>query len=226
MTTTNTVNRFWSKVAKGPSDECWRWRGATFPNGYGVFSRSGPGMSRYAHRAAYEFASGPIPKGLLVRHLCHNRLCCNPAHLAIGTPADNAADTVAANRQTQGESHPRARLTERQVVEIRERYAGDHPTMADLAREYGVTRSTIHLITTGRNWPKAGGPISKDRTANKNRSVSGSRNPRAKLTEDDVREIRSRHAEGESKRSLARRFRVSPSQVHSVVTRRAWRSVA
>jgi hypothetical protein len=93
--------RFWSRVDKRGPDECWLWTGAAFRKskrqmGYG--RRAGSGPNTYAHRVAYMLAKGPIPKGKLVMHTCDVPLCCNPAHLLIGTNAENAADRVAKGR--------------------------------------------------------------------------------------------------------------------------------
>jgi hypothetical protein len=43
-------------------------------------------------------AYGEAPEGQQVRHLCHNRLCCNPLHLLYGTPTENRQDSVRAGR--------------------------------------------------------------------------------------------------------------------------------
>lgn len=58
---------------------------------------------------------------------------------------------------------------------------------------------------------------------NRTLRVRGERSPHAKLTEDDVREIRRRVANGEAKRALAREFGVSDTLIRYVATRRAWR---
>jgi HNH endonuclease len=50
----------------------------------------------------------------------------------------------------------------------------------------------------------------------------GEVNGRAKLTEENVREIRSRSAAGESQRALGRAFGVSHQAVDKIVQRRAW----
>jgi HNH endonuclease len=73
-----------------------------------------------------------------------------------------------------------------------------------------------------------------DHTANmrdkvaKNRQARqpGSKNPSAKLTEDDVRIIRSELAEGMMQRTLAERFGVTPSAVSLIARGKKWGHVA
>jgi hypothetical protein len=55
--------------------------------------------------------------------------------------------------------------------------------------------------------------------------LHGEANPNAKLTADDVFEIRRLCGEGIAKRELARRFGVTPTLIRSVVARRHWKSV-
>lgn len=66
-------------------------------NGYGQsrVCEGGRWRSAGAHQVAYYMATGRWERkaeGRLVRHMCHNRLCCNPAHLRGGTHADNSDD--------------------------------------------------------------------------------------------------------------------------------------
>lgn len=81
----------------GGPHACWPWTGPCMTNGYGQSRVRRDGMWRAcgAHQLAYAMATGRWERraeGRLIRHLCHNRLCCNPAHLRGGTPFDNACD--------------------------------------------------------------------------------------------------------------------------------------
>jgi hypothetical protein len=79
------------------TDACWLWTAARDRYGYGVI---GVGTSRIerAHRVAYTLWVGVIPDGLYVDHMCHNRMCVNPAHLATVTPAQNQENRAGAQR--------------------------------------------------------------------------------------------------------------------------------
>jgi HNH endonuclease len=85
--------RFWTRVNKnGPTfrdlSPCWIWLGYKDEDGYGRTNSSQLG-SRRAHRAAYLNLVGPVPDGLELDHLCHNRACCNPDHLRPVTHLEN-----------------------------------------------------------------------------------------------------------------------------------------
>ena len=93
-----SATRFWAKVDLGhDADECWPWTASVFKN-RGCYGKFQAGTNRetrkavYAHRWAYEWSKGPIPPGMCVLHSCDNPPCCNPAHLSLGTRADNLAD--------------------------------------------------------------------------------------------------------------------------------------
>lgn len=90
-------HRFWSKVDKRGPDECWLWMGARNPQGPGYFEGHEYGTA--AHRVAYQLVKGPIPQGMVVRHKCDMPPCVNPAHLEIGTRADNVQDRVSRGRK-------------------------------------------------------------------------------------------------------------------------------
>lgn len=54
----------------------------------------------------------------------------------------------------------------------------------------------------------------------------GEHNPAAKLTEDDVRDIRARYAAGESPAALGQRYGISRTNAYRVAVRQTWTSVA
>lgn len=78
--------RFWERVDK--SGECFLWTGSGAGNGYGQCT-IGHKKQGYAHRFAYELTYGPIPAGMEIDHLCHNRRCANPEHLRVVTRKQN-----------------------------------------------------------------------------------------------------------------------------------------
>src|SRR3990167_2228513 len=110
-------DRFWAKVDRTEGEKaCWPWLAYCKPNGYGSWGQNG-----YAHRAAWQFTFGPVPRGLQVCHHCDNPCCCNPAHLFLGTPRMNMQDMIVKGRKrpARGERSHWARLQQSSVQTIR-----------------------------------------------------------------------------------------------------------
>jgi hypothetical protein len=151
-----TAERFWAKVdTSGGPDACWLWIPPPQKSGYGnlsIKSRMVP-----AHRISWELHNGPIPKtrwgALCVCHACDVRRCVNPAHLFLGTRADNNIDREMKGRgnHARGANHPRAKLREEDIPAIRARIATGEP-QSRIAADYGVHVGTISMVKNGHAW--------------------------------------------------------------------------
>lgn len=139
------LRRQYSEATSG----CFMWTGAILKSGYGSVRVAGKSIR--AHRAMWEAVNGFIPDGHVVRHKCDTPACVNPDHLELGTQVDNVADSVKRGRVARGSLLPHSKLSILDVAIIKAKLA-DGETPAALAREFGVTRTSIVDIRSGRNW--------------------------------------------------------------------------
>jgi hypothetical protein len=153
----NFFERHADKMVVGGADECWHWTAAKNGKGYG--SVGARGKVRLAHREAYEAIHGEnSANGLVVRHRCDVPACVNPAHLELGTVADNNRDMVERGRHgrtaPKGVAHSMAKLTETDVRAIRAEYVrgGSTHNQLGLARRFGVARTVIGRIVNRELW--------------------------------------------------------------------------
>lgn len=155
-------DRFWSKVDRsgGPA-ACWLWKASINSDGYGTFhtrNAEGERKGRKAHGMAWELTFGTIPEDQEVCHNCpegDNRACCNPAHLWLGTHAENVQDAVDKGRlNNRGENSARAVLTWEQVEMIRAAHVPYKVSARMLAERFGFPKGAVQHIVAGTRWKR------------------------------------------------------------------------
>lgn len=146
----DVVERFLTRVNK--SDGCWLWTGGVDSDGYGLFQGETSGVVyRRAHRFSWAYYNkSAIPEEMSVCHSCDTPACVNPAHLSLGTNAENQNQKWDRNRGNVmfGENHYRARITAADVEAIR---MSTEPQQV-LAKRYGLTQPTISDIRRRKSW--------------------------------------------------------------------------
>ena len=133
---------------KEDSNGCWIWQRGKHSLGYGCMMFEG--RICWTHRLAYTLFKGEIPERKCVCHHCDNPSCCNPDHLFLGTSRDNTKDRHAKGRDAYGERNGNAKLTDKDVEEIRTKFDGVFGCIKRLAEEYGVSVYQINNILHGK----------------------------------------------------------------------------
>jgi hypothetical protein len=137
---------FWSKVHK--TTTCWLWTAHTDRDGYGTITAN---KRQYrAHRYSLIIHGHTVPKTSKVLHTCDNPSCVNPAHLKIGTQQQNIVDRQNKKRQAVGERVGASKLTEQDVLDIRNAYPAIK--LRELARKYNVSEGTIRCVVRRLTW--------------------------------------------------------------------------
>ena len=131
-------------------------------------------------------------------------------HLTAGRTWPDAGGPITPPSTTNGAGHFKAKLTEADVVEARERYAAGGITQTDLADEYGISVVGMNRTLRGDHWAHAGGPLAEAQ-------------PHPKLTEAEVVEIRERYAAGaDTQNDLAAEFDITQPMVGHLIAGRNW----
>jgi hypothetical protein len=139
-----TLDEWLQRTTK--SGDCMLWQGPR-TNGYGRITVDKHVV--YAHREVHRLASGESPE--VVMHTCDTPQCINPAHLKSGDIYSNTQDMVDKGRQSKGAAHYKAKLTEKEVREIRAARTAGVP-VSKLAKAYEVSRGAIYYLVSNRSW--------------------------------------------------------------------------
>lgn len=145
------ARHFIGKTSPMPSGACWEWIGPRTPDGYGVYKVKGRAFM--AHRIAMYLWHGQFDKVLMVCHRCDNPGCVNPDHLFLGDAKANSDDKIAKGRAPDqaGENNGNHKLNQASVDAIR-RDLDCGRTQSEIAREHGVSQTTISHISRLLTW--------------------------------------------------------------------------
>jgi hypothetical protein len=195
--TATDTARLWAKVTQTPT--CWPRSGAQDKDGYTRLHAGGREIR--AHRLAWELANGSVvPAGACVLHRCDNPPCVRPDHLFLGTKGDNNRDRHGKGRDAAGTRNGRSLHPERYP-------RGDaHP-------------ARVHPERLARG-ERSGAVLHPEQ-------YRGERNSAAKVTADQVREIRALYAAGGiTYKELGARYGLSITPTWMIVTRKSWAHIA
>lgn len=145
----DALTRFHESYIPVPMCGCWIWIGTERGWGYGGIQVNH--VNIFAHRYSYLIHKGEIPVGMFVCHKCDVRFCVNPDHLFLGTRDDNMRDMVEKNRQSKGSRHTISKITEQDVLRIRE--MREHGMkLSEIAKTFGISFQSVHLIAARKQW--------------------------------------------------------------------------
>lgn len=142
--------RFMLKCSPCPITGCWWWTGSVDCNGYGKIGAGGRrGRTLIASRVAYELFKGPL-KNDACRSCDNGALgCVNPDHIFDGSRSDNVRDCVRKGRflswKAQGRLNPNAKLTAKDVSEIR-KLAASGVRQVDIASRFGIDQTRVSTV--------------------------------------------------------------------------------
>jgi hypothetical protein len=135
--------RFADRFIPEPNSGCYLWTGTLHARGYGMILPNGSNTPMLAHRVAYELHCGPIEPGMVICHRCDNPPCVNPAHLFVGTQADNLADMDRKGRRQRNSAVD---------PEIIRAIRADSRPAKELAALHNISVKTVRNYRDGKTW--------------------------------------------------------------------------
>lgn len=106
----------------------------------------------YVHHVVAQEFIGKRPHGLYVCHKDGDATNNNASNLYYGTPTENMMDAVRHGTTQRGEKSKKSKLSESAVCKIKAMDLAQYGSKTNVAKELGVSLSTVVSISHGRNW--------------------------------------------------------------------------
>lgn len=123
---------------------------ACIPNPKGYRTVTLQGKSYTVHKIVAEAFLGACPSGMTVNHKNGIKHDNRVENLEYCTSQNNTLHSRRVLGKVTRESHPSAKLSERDVMNIKNQIGT--VSLSELARRYGVTTSAIWAIKMGKSW--------------------------------------------------------------------------
>lgn len=126
---------------------CLIWQRSCDGRGYGQIRFRG--RQALTHRLVLS-----DPRGKFALHHCDTPRCNAVTHIYAGSSADNSRDMMerGRSRSPRGDQHGNAKLSSKDVREMRHRHSAGGVTQMELAREFGVSPANAHLVIQRKRW--------------------------------------------------------------------------
>ena len=135
------------KLSSTNENECWTIGRKPHKNGYIYWK------NKRLHRLVWEMHNAePIPDGMVIRHKCDNRECCNPFHLELGTQAQNIQDMIERGRSrwsgyVKPPKVPKELKINSQVIDKVKQLLSQGLTLREVAKELNISCTSVHRIS-------------------------------------------------------------------------------
>lgn len=173
------------------------------------------------HLVAHAFVGEPPFAGAIINHKNGVKTDNRPSNLEWTDRAGNNRHAGRHDLVSFGEDHCFAKLTTRAVEWARERYDRGGVTCRELADAAGVSHASMYAALIGKTWRRAGGPLMQPIPGRR-----GEKHGMAKLSRQQVVEIKRLLSGGLSRTDIATRFGVSYGCIDAIEKGRTWRHVA
>lgn len=129
---------------------CWNFTGSINQQGYGRIKLKK--QEYLAHRLMAHLTIRPLSsESQVVAHKCDNPTCINPEHLFITTATGNMADRDAKGRMSRGDTHPNAKLTTNNILDIRALYESGI-SQAEISKKFNICQPSVYNIVHRKTW--------------------------------------------------------------------------
>jgi hypothetical protein len=218
------INRFYNKIniiTEGPNIGCWDINYARDKDGYTIFHLVCGTLG--SHRFMYQIHHQEENiDGLFVCHSCDNPWCVNPDHLWLGTNEDNMKDMVSKNRQAQGGQNGNSKLSDSDVEEMLLNVeSGYFRTCMEIMNHYHVGNFTVYGILNENYWTH----ISKNFDMVEIKKKLFKKQVSGLLSNNIVRDIRKRLANGEMQADIARFYSIHDIVVSGIKRGKTYKNV-